>query len=103
MMFNNVRSLCTPSITFLVVSILYMIFTITMASTNGTYPYCFTPEKCDTYLTYTSLGKYIISTIVFTIVLNIICSYGYNVIAWLLFAILMIFRHLESASIDISI
>jgi hypothetical protein len=99
---KKVRSLCTPSLCFLLVTTIHIIYIIITTYNHGIYPYCFDPDKCDTYLTYTHLGISIISIIGFTWILNIICSYGYNVIAWLLFAILMIFRHLEAFSIDIS-
>ena len=101
-MYRKVRSLCTPAMIFLVISTIQFIFKVVMISKNGTYPFCFHDEKCDTYLTYTTLGINLIFNIVAVIILNVICSYGYNVVAWVLFAGLMIFRHLESASIDVS-
>jgi hypothetical protein len=99
---RKVRSLCAPSLWFLTITTIHIIYIIILTYNQGIYPYCFHPEKCDTYLTYTHLGISIISIVGFTWILNIICSYGYNVIAWLLFAVLMIFRHLEAFSIDIS-
>lgn len=100
--FRKVRLLCTPAMALLIVSTFYFIYKVIMISKYGTYPICFHDEKCDKNLTYTTLGIFVIFTIVFIMILNVICSYGYNTLAWVLFAGLMIYRHLESASINVT-
>ena len=100
--YRKVRSLCTPATILLVISLIRLIYAVVWTYNYGTYPECFDSQKCDTYLTYTNLGIYVIVTIAAVFILNLVCSYGYNVLAWVLFAGIMMVRHLESASIDVT-
>jgi ABC-type transport system involved in multi-copper enzyme maturation permease subunit len=99
---KKARSLCAPSMWFLVITIIYIIYGIFSSYNNGVYPICFDPDRCDIFLTFAHLSLAVITMLLFTVILNVICSYGYNVIAWLLFAMLLIFRHLNGISIDIT-
>lgn len=95
-------SLCAPSMWFLVITTLYLIYGIFVSYKDGVYPICFDPDRCDLFTTFARLGLAVILMVLFTLILNVICSYGYNVVAWLLFAVLLISRHINGVSIDYS-
>jgi hypothetical protein len=98
---KSVRSLCSPAFLFLVISTIHMIFVITTTFRSDIYPVCVKQGKCEPYYKY--LGVSIVYILVATLILNMICSYGYNIIAWLLFIAFIIFRYVESMSADVSI
>jgi hypothetical protein len=65
----------------------------------GVYPVFFNEDMCNTMYIY-HLGSSFLFIFVYTIILNIICSYDFHFIAWLLFAILLIFRFVTDFSIN---
>jgi len=95
--------LCAPSIWFLAISSIYIIYGIVVSYKDGVYPICFEPDRCDIFTTFARLALAVLIMILFTWILNILCSYGYNVIAWLLFAVILVFRHVNEIFIDVTI
>jgi len=100
---KRMSSLCAPSLSFLVVNSIYIIYGIVVSYKSGIYPICFEPERCDIFMTFSRIGLAILLTILFTWILNVICSYGYNVIAWLLFAVILILRHVNGFFIEFTL
>lgn len=99
---KKAQSLCAPSMWFLVITTIYIIYGIFVSYKDGVYPICFNPERCDIFTTFSRLALDVFMMLLFTLILNVICSYGYNVVAWMLFAVLLVFRHLNNLSIDLS-
>jgi hypothetical protein len=97
---RSVRSLCGPAKAFLIITLLHMALIIYNMHNYGIYPFCFNEDMCNTIYTYHNLGSSFLFIFVYTIILNIICSYDYHFIAWLLFAILLIFRFVTDFSIN---
>lgn len=100
---KRVSLLCAPSIWFLAISSIYIIYGIVVSYKDGVYPICFEPDRCDIFTTFARLALAVLIMILFTWILNILCSYGYNVIAWLLFAVILVFRHVNEIFIDVTI
>jgi hypothetical protein len=95
---NSIRSLCYPALLFLVISFIHIIITPIY---SDDYSGCFKEGICESY--YKHLGVSIVYIIVSTLILNVVCSYGYNIIAWLLFIGLIIYRYVDSISFDIRV
>jgi hypothetical protein len=100
---KRATSLCAPSMWFLALTSLYIIYGIVVSYKDGIYPICFEPERCDIFMTFVHISLAILVMILFTWILNVICSYGYNVVAWSLFAVLLISRHVNEFFIDITL
>jgi hypothetical protein len=98
---RKASSLCTPSKLFLAITSIYIMYTIVVAYKYGIYPICFDPARCDVFITLVHLALSVIIMILFTWILDVICSYGHNVVAWALFAVILTFRHLNNFHLEL--
>jgi len=78
---NRVRSLCTPAFVFFVISILSIFFMI-FHNVENTHEYCFWNVSCNVANTSMIFIVKIIAIVVWTWLLEVLCSRGYQNVAW---------------------
>jgi hypothetical protein len=78
---NKVRSLCTPAFIFFVISVLSL-FVMIFQNIENTNQYCFGNVSCDVANTSMIFIVKIVMIVVWTWLLEILCSRGYEKVAW---------------------
>jgi len=78
---NKVRSLCTPSFIFFVISVLSL-FVMIFENIENTNRYCFGNVSCDVANTSMIFIVKILMIVVWTWLLEVLCSSGYEKVAW---------------------
>jgi hypothetical protein len=78
---NKVRSLCTPSFVFFVISVLSL-FVMIFQNVENTHEYCFGNVSCDVSNTSMIFIIKIVVIIVWTWLLDVLCSRGFERLAW---------------------
>jgi len=101
---NKVRSLCTPAFVFFVISVLSL-FVMIFQNIENTNSYCFGNVSCNVANTSMIFIVKIIMIVVWTWLLEVLCSRGYEKVAWfillfpyivLMFAILIIASEIKN-------
>jgi hypothetical protein len=88
--FNKVRSLCTPSFIFFVMSILSIFITM-FNNIQNTNTYCFGNVSCDVANTSMIFIVKIVIIIAWTWFLDALCGRGYEKVAWFILLVPYIF------------
>lgn len=78
---NKVRSLCTPAFIFFVISVLSL-FVMIFQNIENTNHYCFGNVSCDVSNTSMIFIVKILAIVVWTWLLEVLCSRGYEKVAW---------------------
>lgn len=78
---NKVRSLCTPAFIFFVISVLSL-FVMIFENIENTNRYCFGNVSCDVANTSMIFIVKILMIVVWTWLLEVLCSSGYEKVAW---------------------
>ena len=78
---NKIRALCTPAFVFFVISIL-SIFVMIFQNIENTDQYCFGNVSCSVANTSMIFIFKIVTIIVWTWLLDVLCARGYEKLAW---------------------
>jgi hypothetical protein len=87
---NKVRSLCTPAFVFFVISVLSL-FVMIFQNIENTNRYCFGNVSCNVANTSMIFIVKIIMIVVWTWLLEVLCSRGYEKVAWFILLLPYIF------------
>ena len=78
---NKIRALCTPAFIFFVISIL-SIFVMIFQNVENTDQYCFGNVSCSVANTSMIFIFKIVTIVVWTWLLDVLCARGYENLAW---------------------
>jgi hypothetical protein len=99
---NKVQSLCTPALVFFIVSVISL-FIMIFDNLENTHSYCIGNVSCNVPNTSMIFITEIVFLVLWTWLLNFICSRGYPNVAWfiLLFPYILLFMVVLMVASDI--